>query len=138
MGHAFDDEPMFDGDGILHVVDRFIKSPAKPHESELYSADAIQFHRAQALYEVMHTFFDGYSRITKWEQRLLKGEDVKVKTSDVQPVLGLKQHASVFQLLSGFQSLNTKYKVWRWKDIRATVIIRFSQVVFHNYLAALE
>lgn len=136
--HLIDEEPLFDGEGLLHVVDLNVNAPSGRRPDELYSPEAIQFHRAQALFEIMDTFKTNFGQISDWEKRLMDGEDVKVKPVQLQPILGLKQHQSVHRLFTSIESTHSKWKVWRWKDIRTSVIIRFSQVVFHNYLAALE
>lgn len=105
---------------------------------ELYSDRELKFHRAQAMIESLASLNKGLVSIAKWEQQLVQGQEVTVRLTEVLPLMGMKHPASVRQKFAHAQSIRSRCKLWLWKDIREQVIIRFSQVVFHNYLAALE
>lgn len=143
MRHELDDESLID-DELFDILDQPIKvkriqlSKTRPHATELYSDYELRFHRAQALIDTLASLKKGLADIVQWETQLLNGQDVTVRMVDVMPLMGMKYPASVRKAMAGFNSIKPKWKVWMWREVRSLVINRFTQVVMHSYLAALE
>lgn len=144
-GHELDDTPLLEDEELFRLLDRPIKvrrvklCKSKPLPNELYTERELRFHRAQAIIESLADLQKGLIQIAKWEQRLVNGEQVTVLIEEVMPIVGMKHPATVRrQFLTNASGVRSRRMNWFWKDIREQVIIRFSQVVFHNYLAALE
>lgn len=145
MVHELDDEPLLEEEELSRLLDRPLRvkrvklSKTKPLPEELYTGRELQFHRAQAIIESASSLNRGLIDIAKWEKQLAEGHQVTVTVKDVMRLVGIKHPATVRQrFLANAQGIRSRSMLWFWKDIRERVIIRFSQVVFHNYLAALE
>lgn len=138
-----DDESLIEDD-LYEIFDEPIKVKRIPlaqtqkQANELYSDHALRFHRTQAMIDTLASLKKGLALIAQWETKLLGGEEVSVKTTDLMPLMAVTQPASLRRKLVGIKSTHSKWKVWRWKDVRMLVINRFTQVVMHSYLAALE
>lgn len=145
MGHELDDEPMLEEEELSRLLDRPLRvrrvklSRQKPLPQDLYTERELQFHRAQAILDSVAELQKGLVNIAKWEKQLAEGKQVTVRMEEVIPIVGIKHPATVRRrYFSNAQGIRSRRMAWFWKDIREQVIIRFSQVVFHNYLAALE
>jgi hypothetical protein len=145
MGHELDDEPLLEEEELSRLLDRPLRvrrvklNKTKPLPEDLYTDRELQFHRAQAIIESLSSLHKGLGDIARWEKRMVDGEPVTVTVKDVMRLVGIKHPATVRQrFLANARATRSRSMLWLWKDIRERVIIRFSQVVMHNYLAALE
>lgn len=134
-------ESVFDDDELL--IDRPVKASRielpkhKPDITQLYTEKAREWHRLQAIADLLPRLQKGLEIVTEWEKRYLAGEIVQVNTSDLMKLTG-GTGITVRKQFARFRNQHHRMKVWLWQDVRTFAISRFTRSVFHEYLSALE